>query len=354
MQIPEKAAVGMSGVSAIVLAAGYSSRMGELKPALMIGQDTVIDLTVGNFVAAGITDTVVVTGYRAGDIGSALYFRDGVRFAHNAGFDAGMFTSVKTGVSALGEGRRAFLLAPADCAGFSPSTVSALIEEFERSGAPAVYPEYKGRRRGHPVLISAELVPEILAEPDDSNLRAVLSRHDGGAAQAAVDDIGVTMDMDTPEEFERMCEHIGRRWDRDTALALAMRRIGSQTELCSAVITAELAFRAASALREAKLRIDCELVYASSLLYRVGDDPADTMRFLFSQNLPKHGQIAGAREHPGKLADDPMSEAAIVYLTDSVIRGAESPESLEIKAAADAVAGHDVFAGGGEHHHHHH
>ena len=81
-------------IGGVVLAAGYSSRMGGLKPALMIGQDTVIDLTVGNFVAAGITDTVVVTGYRAGDIGSALYFRDGVRFAHNAGFDAGMFTSV--------------------------------------------------------------------------------------------------------------------------------------------------------------------------------------------------------------------------------------------------------------------
>ncbi|MBO4831973.1 MAG: nucleotidyltransferase family protein [Oscillospiraceae bacterium] len=350
MQVSEM----LSDITAVVLAAGYSSRMGEFKPALMIGQDSVIDLTVGNFVSAGIKDIVVVTGYRAEDIGSALYFRDGVRFAHNAGFDAGMFTSVKTGVSAIGEGRRAFLLSPADCAGFAPSTVTALIEEFGRSGAPVVYPEYDSRRRGHPSLISAEVIPEILTEPDESNLRAVLSRYDGRAAQTRVDDPGVTMDMDTPEEFERMCGYIGRRWDRDTALALAMQKIASQTELCSAVITAELAYRAANALRNSKLMIDVELVYAASLLYRVCDDPADAMSFLFSQNLPKHGQIAGAREHPEKLAADPMSEAAIVYLTDSVIREADSPEALEIKNVADAVAGHDVFAGGEEHHHHHH
>ena len=151
-----------------------------------------------------------------------------------------------------------------------------------------------------------------------------------------------------------MCDYIGRRWDRDTALALAMQKTESQTELCSAVITAELAFRAANALRGARLQLETELVYAAALLYRVEADPEDTMRFLFSQNLPKHGMIAGARAHPDRLAKDPMSEAAIVYLTDEVIRGVDSPEAAEIKAAADAVAGHDVFAESGEHHHHHH
>ena len=350
MQTSEK----LSGITAVVLAAEHPQSADEPMPALMIGQDTVIDLTVGNFISAGITDIVVVTGYRAEDIGAALYFRDGVRFVHDAGYDAGTFSSVKTGLSAVAEGQRAIMLAPADGAAFAPSTVTALTEEFDRSGAPVVCPEYDGMRGRYPLLISAELIPAVLAEPDGSDICAFLSRYDGRAAQAHVDDPGVTMDMDTPEKVDRMCDYIGRRWDRDTALALAMQKIGSQTELCSAVITAELAFRVANALRNAKLRLDCELVYAASLLYRICDDPSETMSFLFSQNLPKHGQIAGARSCPEKLAGDPMSEAAIVYLTDSVIRGTESPEAMEIKNAADAVAGHDVFADGGGHHHHHH
>ncbi len=346
----------MTGISAVILAAGYSSRMGELKPALMIWEDTVIDLTVGNFISAGIRDIVVVTGYRAEDVRTALYFKDAVRFAHNSGFDKGMFTSVKTGVGALPGECRAFLLVPADCAGFKPSTVTALVAEYNRAGADVVYPEYDSRRRGHPVLISASLISEILAEPDDSNLRDVLSRHGENAIQTAVEDIGVTMDMDTPQEYEKMRGFIGRRWDRDIALAYAMQKISSTTALCSAVITAELAFRAAKAVQSAHLYLDAELVYSAALLYRAEETPEKTADYLYSINLPKLGRIAGKRAEPAALAEDPMSEAALVFLADQAVRDLDaSPEAQEIKRVADAVAGRDVFAEepGKAHDHHH-
>ena len=345
----------MTGISAVVLAAGYSSRMGELKPALMIGNDTVIDLTVGNLISAGITDIAVVTGYRAEDVRTALYFKDSVRFVHNAGFGEGVFTSVKTGVGALSGECRAFLLVPADCAGFKPSTVTALAGEYNEAGADIVYPVYDSERRGHPILISAGLISEILAEPDGSDLREVLSRHEEKAIQITVQDAGVTMDMDTPDEYDRMCEYIGRRWDRDIALADAMQKISSTPVLCSAVITAELAFRAAKAVQSAHLYLDAELVYSAALLYRAEDTPEKTADYLYSRNLPKLGRIAEKRAVPSALAADPMSEAALVFLADQAVRDlAASPEAQEIKKVADAVAGRDVFAEEPGHVHDHH
>ena len=115
-------------VSAIVLAAGYSSRMGKFKPLLPLGNKTIIERVVDLFLESGINDIRVVVGYRGGEL-LPLLKKMGVSCITNEDFEQGMFSSVKAGVKSLDQDLRAFFLLPADI----PFSISANI--FLRSAS---------------------------------------------------------------------------------------------------------------------------------------------------------------------------------------------------------------------------
>ncbi|MBI5894558.1 MAG: NTP transferase domain-containing protein, partial [Desulfobacterales bacterium] len=87
-------------LSAIILAAGYSRRMGRFKPLLPLGPTTVVGHVVTLYRAAGIEDICVVAGYQAEALQAAL-LPLGVRCVVNPAYDLGMYGSLVTGVAAL-------------------------------------------------------------------------------------------------------------------------------------------------------------------------------------------------------------------------------------------------------------
>ena len=93
-----------SGISALIVAAGLSRRMGSFKPLLPLGNATVIENTVAGALAGGAECAVVVTGYRGGEVETVLYHRfgDTVRCVRNPDFAAtDMLRSVQLGAAAL-------------------------------------------------------------------------------------------------------------------------------------------------------------------------------------------------------------------------------------------------------------
>ena len=115
----------MARLAAIVLAAGRSSRMGELKPLLPLGDGTVLGRAVGAFLEIGLTDVRVVIGWRAGEVGAAAA-ELGVATVENPDWRRGMFSSAATGVASLGNDVEAFFLLPADCALVRAETIGRL------------------------------------------------------------------------------------------------------------------------------------------------------------------------------------------------------------------------------------
>jgi len=194
----------MDHLAGIVLAAGFSRRMGAFKPLLPLRGSTVLQTAVHALLDAGVPDVVVVTGHRAAELRPVIDTL-GVREVHNPGHADGMYTSVRAGVAALAPAAAAFFLLPCDIPLVRPSTVSALAEARAREGDPPVcYPVFEGRR-GHPPLIGSRLVPEILAEDDPpGGLRSLLRIHQVDAVEQEVADPGVRMDLDTPGAYRRM------------------------------------------------------------------------------------------------------------------------------------------------------
>jgi CTP:molybdopterin cytidylyltransferase MocA len=115
--------------------------------------------------------------------------------------ERGMLSSIQVGLAALG-GAPALrddrlLVSPADLPLLAAATVAALL----RTAAPLVVPTYRGRR-GHPLLLSGELVAEIEQLDPAVGLRQLLERRRCDVRELPVEDPGVLLDVDTPEAYD--------------------------------------------------------------------------------------------------------------------------------------------------------
>lgn len=186
-------------IAAVVPAAGLSSRMGRFKPLLPFADGTVVEASVGNALSRA-ERAVVVLGKRGDELRELLFSRFGERLIFAVNPDYGstdMFTSVKIGLRAIGE-CGAFFITPADMPLISPTVYAALADAFTESDE--VLLPVAGGRRGHPPLISARLIPEILAYDGADGLRGFYRGHK--VREKSVDDNGVLTDLDTPSDYE--------------------------------------------------------------------------------------------------------------------------------------------------------
>ena len=187
--------------TAIVLAAGLSTRMKDFKPLLPLGETTVVDHALATFRVPDV-DTYLVVGHRQAEVQSAVA-RPDVSIVPNPDCQKGMFSSVQAGVRRLRAGYTAFFLLPADIPLVSPATITALMDAARQSPGAILYPVYQGKR-GHPPLIPAELISDILAWNQEGGLQAVLRRHESLALDVPVDDEAILRDIDTMEDYEAL------------------------------------------------------------------------------------------------------------------------------------------------------
>ena len=188
-------------VPAVIPAAGRSHRMGSPKALLDAGGVSFLGRILGSLRDGGAFPLVVVVRSPSGPVTEEAV-RHGGEVVVNPDPTPGPVSSLQAGLRALPESVPAVLLAPVDHPLFSASTVRALIRAFSDTRAPVIVPAYDGWR-GHPVLFSQALFPELL-EPDlPEGARTVIRRYLDSRVQLAVDDPGILTDIDTPEEYDR-------------------------------------------------------------------------------------------------------------------------------------------------------
>ena len=185
-------------VTAVVLAAGESRRMGEIKQLLPWGATTVLGQTLRNVKASGVHDVVVVTGHAAEQT-AAVAAAEGARSLHNPDYAAGeMLSSLQTAVAQLPPDVAAVLVVLADQPLVEPETLERLLVAFWQGEGALVAPVFGGRR-GNPVLIGRAHFAELLALPPGAAPRALLQRH-GAHGVTAVSD-AILHDLDDPAAY---------------------------------------------------------------------------------------------------------------------------------------------------------
>lgn len=196
-------------IPGVVLAAGASSRMGRPKALLPVRSgESFLARIVATLRTAGVEDVVVVLGAGAEMIAASPEVASlDARLIANPDHARGQLTSVIAALAVVDRpGVRAMLVTLVDVPLVSPATVEAVLETYRRSLAPVVRPA-KGARHGHPVIFDRRLFGELRAADPAVGARAVVRAHAAEIVDVPVDDEGAFLDIDTPEDYERI---IGR------------------------------------------------------------------------------------------------------------------------------------------------
>ena len=186
-------------VCAVISAAGLSSRMGDFKPLLPFGGSTVAARSIANLRSAGVGEVVIVTGYRGDELRAALT-DSGVRFAENPDYrTTQMFDSLRIGLAVLPEDCTRVVIQPVDMPAILPETVAALL----RTDGAAVRPVCGGKS-GHPLVLDAALLPQLLAYDGTGGLRGAMEALHIAVTEVPTEDAGTRLDADTKEDYANL------------------------------------------------------------------------------------------------------------------------------------------------------
>ena len=188
-----------------MLAAGDSTRMGSPKALLQTPDGrTFAASIVRSFAAAGVSEIVIVTGRDHEQVVAAVRSDQPpveARFARNPDPSRGQLSSLWVGMDAVvGPATAGLLVTLVDVPLIAPATVRAVLEAWQRTGAPIVRPAI-GDRHGHPVLFDRSLFDELRQAPLEGGAKTVVRRHEARIVNIVPPDDGCLRDIDTPEDY---------------------------------------------------------------------------------------------------------------------------------------------------------
>ncbi len=184
-------------VSAILLAAGRSTRMGTDKLSLCYRGQPILHRSLEPLIASPLVSEVIVVvnpGF------SLPIDREGCTVVVNHEADSGMASSLRAGITAASAAADAYLVCLADMPAITEALIATLVEAYRRSDKKILVPVYQGRN-GHPVIFSSKCKDMLLRLEGDVGARETIRENPEVVDYVSVDDPAVVFDVDTPGDL---------------------------------------------------------------------------------------------------------------------------------------------------------
>ncbi|MFB3788100.1 MAG: NTP transferase domain-containing protein [bacterium] len=197
---------GVFETGVLVLAAGFSERMGYPKPLARVGRKTLLEhILMHPFLSRADVKPMIVLGHRHEEIREQV--RLNFPYVINTEYERGRTTSVQAGLRALAEELDGVMIWPVDCPVIPQSVLDQLLEAFPgRAGICIPTHEF---RRGHPPLIGSLYFKEILSLEGSQPLRDLYTRHSDAVRHVAVDTDLILSNLNTPDDLAGFEERYG-------------------------------------------------------------------------------------------------------------------------------------------------
>jgi putative nucleotidyltransferase with HDIG domain len=309
-------------IGAVIIAAGYSSRMDGFKPLLKFGNQTAVERLVATYQLAGVDQIILVLGHRADEI-SPYVKNKPLGLVINEKFAEGMYTSIIKGITQLNEEIDAFFIHPVDIPLVKPETLKYLMEASERTGKGIIYPCFLGER-GHPPLIHKKYQNLILENKKDGGLKSLLGLYEADAVDLPLIDGAILMDMDTRTDYETLLAYDSQTapnlsecyaiWDkfklpeniRRHCVKVKQTAMGLAVQLTEKGVTLDRSVLRAAALLHDLVKTEKKHAYRGGELLR-------------DMGYPKVGDIIADHMDIIVEPDQAITESEILYLTDKLV-----------------------------------
>lgn len=189
-------------VSAVLLGAGESKRMGRDKLSLPWGKKTVFEHCLDILLRSEVGEVIVVLNSRIKRMTDHMK-EPKVRVVSNPYYKKGMSTSIRRGVRAIHPNSKGILIALGDQPFLRTKTINALIDAFSKGRGEIILPAFRGVW-GHPVIFHRRFGKEFLRLKGDVGGRSIIERHLKQTWVVRVNSAGVIKDIDTWKDYERM------------------------------------------------------------------------------------------------------------------------------------------------------
>jgi putative nucleotidyltransferase with HDIG domain len=312
-----------SSISAVILAAGFSSRMKAFKPLLPVGGKPMVQRCIDLFSDNGITDIVVVTGHLREQLEPVLKDAGACPVFH-PGFASGMLGSIQQGVAHIRPGQEGFFLLPTDIPAIRQGTVARMIRQFQSDPLRIIMPCFNDLP-GHPPLLPCDLKDRILSLEEPATLRDLMAAEKNRTVTLMMHDRGILMDADDRDGYTRVQNKVQSLDipDREECLSIVNQELPEDHPIRDHL--AQVAMTALKLAHAVSGPVNVDLVIAAALLHDVKrlEKNHDTAGASLLQDLgfPRVAEVVDQHMNIELDPHAPVRETELVYFADKLCSG---------------------------------
>jgi len=189
-------------ISAIILAAGEGKRIGTTKALLNWGNENLINYQINSLSHKSITEKIVVVGSESEKVKKAI-LRNEIKIAENNDYLSGKTSSIKKGISYIGNDKNDILLIAVD----QPRTEDLInkVVNFHIANPldKKISMPYKEGHGGHPIIFSNLFLNDLSKIKEKSfGIREIIKNNSESIIRFKTTDVSSNIDINTSEDYE--------------------------------------------------------------------------------------------------------------------------------------------------------
>jgi len=189
-------------ISAIILAAGEGKRIGTTKALLNWGNENLINYQINSLSHKSITEKIVVVGSESEKVKKAI-LRNELKIAENNDYLSGKTSSIKKGISYIGNDKNDILLIAVD----QPRTEDLInkVVNFHITNPldKKISMPYKEGHGGHPIIFSNFFLDDLSKIKEESfGIREIIKNNTESIIRFKTTDVSSNIDINTSEDYE--------------------------------------------------------------------------------------------------------------------------------------------------------
>ena len=189
-------------ISAIILAAGEGKRIGSTKALLNWGNENLINYQINSLSHKSITEKIVVVGSESENVKKAI-LRNEIKIAENNDYLSGKTSSIKKGISYIGNDQNDILLMAVD----QPRTEDLInkVVDFHITNPldKKISMPYKEGHGGHPIIFSNLFLDDLSKIKEESfGIREIIKNNSESIIRFKTTDFSSNIDINTSEDYK--------------------------------------------------------------------------------------------------------------------------------------------------------